>query len=65
MERVLDDVVLVVATLLAAAGVCGLLIDAVRAARAEGRRFSSDLGWTLLWVVGLSALIVAAWASRS
>jgi hypothetical protein len=64
MERVQDDVVLVVATLLAA-GVCGLLIDAVRAARAEGRRFSSDLGWTLLWVVGLSALTVAAWASRS
>jgi hypothetical protein len=62
---VLDDVVLVVAKLLAAAGVCGLLIDAVRAARAGGGRYSSDLGWTLLWVVWLSALFVAAWASRS
>jgi hypothetical protein len=62
---VLDEIVLVVATLLAGIGADGVLIDVVRAARAEGRRFSSDLGWTLLWIVGLSALFVAAWASRS
>jgi hypothetical protein len=46
-------------------GVGGLIVEGVRAARADGGRwFSADLGWTLLWAAGLSALFVAAWASR-
>jgi hypothetical protein len=62
---VLDDGLLAIATVLAAIGVGGLILDEVREARARGRgRFSADLGWTLLWVIGLSALFVAAWASR-
>jgi hypothetical protein len=63
--EVLDTVILAIATALAAVGVGGLIVDGVRAARADGgRRFSADLGWTLLWAAGLSALFVAAWASR-
>ena len=63
--EVLDTVILAIATALAAAGVGGLIVDAVRAARAEeGRRFNADLGWTLLWEAGLSVLLVVAWASR-
>lgn len=58
----LDAVVLVVATGFAVAGVDGLILDQVRAARAEQRRFSEDLG-TLLWTIGLTALFVAAWVS--
>jgi len=62
---VLDTVILAIATALAAVGVGGLIVDAVRAARAEeGRRFNADLGWTLLWAAGLSVLLVVAWASR-
>ena len=62
---VLDDGILAIATVLAAIGVGGLILDEVRAARAGGRgRFRADLGWTLLWVIGLSALFAAAWASR-
>lgn len=61
----LDIVILAIATALAAVGVGGLIVDGVRAARAEGgQRFTADLGWTLLSVAGLSALFVAAWASR-
>lgn len=61
----LDTAILVIATALAVAGVGDLILDAVRAARAEkGRGFGGDLGWTLLWAVGLSALFVAAWVSR-
>ena len=45
---VLDDGILAIATVLAAIGVGGLILDEVRAARAEGRgRFSAELGWTL------------------
>jgi hypothetical protein len=63
--EVLHTVILAIATALAAVGVGGLIVDGVRAARADGeRRFSADLGWTLLWAAGLSALFVAAWASR-
>jgi hypothetical protein len=58
-----DTVVLVVATAFAVAGVGGLILDQMRTARAEGRRFSDDLGWTLLWALGLSVLFVAAWLS--
>jgi hypothetical protein len=62
---VLDDGILAVATVLAAVGVGGLILDEVRAARAGGRaRFSADLGWTLLWVIGLSALFAVGWISR-
>src|SRR5215211_2792609 len=43
------------------AGVGGLILDQIRAARAEGRRFTDDLGWTLLWALGLSVLFIAAW----
>ena len=60
----LDTAILAIATALAAVGVGGLIVYEVRAARAEGRRLSEDLGWTLLWAFGLSALFVAAWASR-
>jgi hypothetical protein len=64
-REVLDDGILAIATVLAATGVGGLILDEVRAARAGGRgRFSADLGWTLLWAIGLSALIAAAWVSR-
>jgi hypothetical protein len=52
---------LVVATAFAVAGVGGLILDQVRAARAEGRRFTDELGWTLLWALGLSVLFIAAW----
>ena len=45
----LDTVILAIAIALAAVGVGGLIVDGVRAARADGgRRFSADLGWTLL-----------------
>ena len=57
----LDTVILVVATAFAVAGVGGLILDQVRAARAEGRRFTDDLGLTLLWALGLSVLFIAAW----
>lgn len=60
---VLDAVVLVVGTTFAVAGVDGLIFDQVREARATGRRFSEDLGWRLLWTIGLTALFVAAWVS--
>jgi len=61
----LDTVILAIATALAALGLGGLIVDGVRAARGEGgRRFGADLGWTLLWAAGLSALFVAAWASH-
>jgi hypothetical protein len=57
---VLDYAGLAIATLLAVVGVGGVAIDEVRATRAEGRGFSTDIAWTLIWVVGLSALFVAA-----
>ena len=57
-----DTVVLVVATAFAVAGVGGLILDQIRTARAEGR-FTDDLGWTLLWALGLIVLFVAAWLS--
>jgi hypothetical protein len=42
----------------------GLILDEMRAARAVGRgRLSAQLGWTLIWVIGLSALFSAAEAS--
>jgi hypothetical protein len=64
-REALDTAILAIATALAAVGVGGLIVDEVRAARAAGgRRFSTDLGWTLFWAAGLSALFVAAWASR-
>jgi len=59
---VLDDGILAIATVLAAIGVGGLIVDELKATRAEGGRFNADLGWTLLWAIGLSALFVAAWA---
>jgi hypothetical protein len=58
---VLDTVVLAVATAFAVAGVGGLILDQIRASRAEGRRLNDDLGWTLLWALGLSVLFIAAW----
>ena len=65
VREVLETAILAIATALAAVGVGGLIKEEVRAARAEGRRRSSgDLGWTLLWAIGLFALFVAAWASR-
>jgi hypothetical protein len=60
----LDDGILAVATFMAAVGVGWVILDELRAARAEGGRFSSDLAWTLLWAIGLGALFVFAWASR-
>ena len=59
----LDTVVLVVATAFAVAGVGGLILDQILASRAEGRRLTDDLGWTLLWALGLSVLFIAAWLS--
>lgn len=56
---------LAIATVLAAEGVGWLIADDLRAARAgEGERRNADLAWTLLWAMSLSALFVAAWASR-
>jgi hypothetical protein len=64
-REVLDEAILVLATALAAIGVSGLILDEVRVARAGSRkRFSAELAWTLLWVIGLSALFAVAWASR-
>jgi hypothetical protein len=63
VRDVLDTVVLVVVTAFAIAGVGALILDQIRAARAEGRGFTDDLGWTLLWALGLSVLFVAAWLS--
>jgi hypothetical protein len=64
-RNALDDGILAIATVLAAIGVGGLILDEVRAARAGGRgRFRANLGWTLLWAIGLIALFVAAWVSR-
>jgi hypothetical protein len=60
---VLDTVVLVVATAFAVAGVGGLFLDQIRASRAEGRRLTDDLGWTLMWALGLSVLFIVAWLS--
>jgi hypothetical protein len=60
---VLDTIVLVVAATFAVAGVGGLILDQIRASRAEGRRLTDDLGWTLLWALGLSVLFIAAWLS--
>ena len=38
----------------------------VRLGREPGGRgrLSAELGWTLFWVIGLSALFAVAWASR-
>lgn len=64
-REVLNEGILAIATVLAAIGVGGLILDEVRAARAGGRgRLSAELIWTLLWVIGLSALFAVAWASR-
>jgi hypothetical protein len=64
-REILDDVILAIATVLAAIGVGGLILDEIRAARAGGRgRLSAELGWTLFWMIGLSALFAVAWASR-
>ena len=64
-REVLDDGILALATVLAAIGVGGLILDEVRAARAgSSKRLSAELLWTLLWVIGLSALFAVAWASR-
>jgi hypothetical protein len=64
-REVFDTAILAIATVLAAVGVGGLIVDEVRATRAgPGPRSSGDLGWTFLWAVGLSVLFVAAWASR-
>jgi hypothetical protein len=64
-REVLDEAILVLATALAAIGVSGLILDEVRSARAGSRkRLSAELAWTLLWVIGLSALFAIAWASR-
>jgi hypothetical protein len=64
-REILDDVILAIATVLAAIGVGGLILDEIRAARAGGRgRLSAELGRTLFWVIGLSALFAVAWASR-
>jgi hypothetical protein len=64
-REVLDEAILVLATALAAIGVSGLILDEVRVARAGSRkRFSAEFAWTLLWVIGLSALFAVAWASR-
>jgi hypothetical protein len=64
-REILDDVILAIATVLAAIGVGGLILDEIRAARAGGRgRLSAELGSTLFWVIGLSALFAVAWASR-
>ena len=64
-REILDDLILAIATVLAAFGVGGLILDEIRAARAGGRgRLSAELGWTLFWVIGLSALFAVAWASR-
>jgi hypothetical protein len=42
-----------------------LILDEIRAARTGGRgRLIAELGWTLFWVIGLSALFAAAWVSR-
>ena len=59
----MQTVVLVVATAFAVAGVGGLILDQIRASRAEGRRVTYDLGWTLLWALGMSVLFIAAWLS--
>jgi hypothetical protein len=61
---VIDTIILAIATALAALVVGGLIVDEFRAARAAGRRLSGDLGWTLLWAIGLCVLFVVAWASR-
>lgn len=61
----LDTAILAIASALAAMGIGGLILDEARAARAQGRRFTGDPGWTLLWAAGLSALFIAAWVSRS
>ena len=64
-REILDDLILAIATVLAAIGVGGLILDEIRAAWAGGRgRLSAELGWTLFWVIGLSALFAVAWASR-
>jgi hypothetical protein len=61
---IFDYTVLVIATVLAAVGVGGLIVDELSAARARGgRRLGADLVWTLVWAVGLTVLLVAAWAS--
>lgn len=61
---VLDISILMIATVMAAVGVGGLIADEIRAARAGGGRwFNADLGWTLLWAIGLSAVFAAAWAT--
>jgi len=53
-REVFDDGVLVIATAIAAIGVGGLIVDKLRASRAEGgRRRSADLGWILLRTIGL------------
>jgi hypothetical protein len=61
---VIDTIILAIATALAGLGIGGLMIDEVRAAPAAEGRFSGDLGWMLLWTVGLCVLFVVAWASR-
>jgi len=63
LGRDVQTVVLVVATAFAVAGVGGLILDQIRASRAEGRRLTDDLEWTLLWALGLSVLFIAAWLS--
>lgn len=63
-SEVVDLAILAIATVLAIVGVGGLILDAVRAVRADRWRFSGDLGWTLLWAIALGALFVAALASE-
>ena len=63
-REILDDVILAIATVLAAIGVGGLILDEIRARPGGRGRLSAELGWTLFWVIGLSALFAVAWASR-
>jgi hypothetical protein len=64
-REIFDDGILAIATVLGAIGVGGLILDEIRAARTGGRgRLIAELGWTLFWVIGLSALFAAAWVSR-
>lgn len=65
LRDVFDVVILAIATILAAVGIAGLMLDEAKAARVGGRGvLRGGLGWTLVWVVGIAALFVTAWAHR-
>lgn len=59
-----DTTVLAIATTLAAIGLGGLIVGEIRSSRAQLGGIGSELKWTVLWMAGLTVLLISAWARR-